>query len=157
MNRVLTAVNFLGVLILVGMSVVQWRTNGQIMQESDRLEQTRIGQAGKIADQDKAIKGFTSDLDDFRQRLAKSDASSLKDSESKLAASVTDRNQIAAQRDQLTTQHDRLKANLDKWTQAVSGDQAVLKQAGSKSSGCRTNAMTLSPSTTIWPANTTRR
>lgn len=129
MNRVLQYLNFLGVVTLAVLCAVQWRANLRLNQEADRLELTRQEQAAKIAEQEKTIKGYVADLDDFRVRLERSETA-LTETLAKLTAATTERDQLAAQRDQLLTQRDQLKATLDKWVAAVKQRDQTLKQAG---------------------------
>jgi len=128
MNRLLTLVNFLGVLALAGLCALQWRTNTALTQTADRLEQTRLEQSAKIAEQEKSLKSITADLDDTRQKLTKSE-SSLTDAQRKIVADATEKSQILAQRDQLTQQRDDLKTAVEKWTAAVSDRDHALNQA----------------------------
>ena len=128
MNRLLTFVNFLGVLTLAALSVQQWRANTALSQTADHLEQTRQEQSAKLADQEKSLKAANADLDDTRQKLEKSDAS-LTDANRKLVTAATEKSQLIAQRDQLTDQRDQLKTTVEKWTTAVSDRDQALKQA----------------------------
>src|SRR5271154_2025042 len=93
MSRLLQYVNFVGVVALAVLCFVQWKENSQVNKEAVDLEIKSQEQAGKIADQDKMLKGNAADLDDFRQRLSKSE-SALKDSELKLAAAIAEKNQL---------------------------------------------------------------
>jgi chromosome segregation ATPase len=127
MNTILNIINFLGVLVLVGLAAAQWKDNSRLNSELDRREQTGLEQVARLSEQDKAIRGYASDLDDARQKLAKSDAS-LKDTSSKLAAMTAERNKLEQQRDQLSTLRDQLNATLDQWKAAVTQRDAVIKQ-----------------------------
>lgn len=118
MNRILQVLNFIGILILVGLCTVQWKDNGRLNAQGEDLERTRDEQAAKIADQDKTIKGLNSDLDDVRGKLATSDAA-LKETQGKLTAALTERDHLTAQRDQLTADVNAYKANQEKWEAAV--------------------------------------
>lgn len=138
MNRILTAVNFLGVLAVAGLCIVQWQTNSQLNQDVQTLHNTEVQQSAKIDDQDKAIKQGMSDLDDLRQRLSASDTAT-KDTQAKLDAMTQQRDQAAAQRDQVTAERDQLKneqvqmkSALDKWSAAVSERDDVIKQAAQR-------------------------
>jgi len=129
MNRFLNGFNLLGVIALAALCAVQWRNNGRINLQLIDLEKTRIAQSTKIAEQEKAIKGYVADLDDFRERLTRSEAA-LDKMETKLNTTIKERNQLTAQRDQLVAERDELKTTLDKWVAAVAERDKVLKQAG---------------------------
>lgn len=129
MNRFIQIFNFLGILALATLCAIQWRTNRLLNLEGMRLEKTRLEQLAQIAERDRAIKGCTADLDEFRERLNLAE-SQLKELEGKLNVAIKERNQLAAQVTQLTAQRDQLKANLDKWIAAVAARDAVIKQSG---------------------------
>ena len=116
--------NFLGVLALAGLCCVQWQTNRRVNFAAIDLEKTRLTQLAKIEEQEKTIKGYTADLDDFRRRLQLSE-SALKESEDKF-------NALAIQRDQLLAERDQLKAALAKWAAAVAERDATIKQAAAQ-------------------------
>src|SRR5689334_3303526 len=121
MNRALQILNLLGVLALAGLCCVQWQANRQANLRAIELERTRLELSAKIEEQDKTIKGYVADLDDFRQRLTLSEAA-LKESQEKFAA-------LAAERDKLIAERDQLKTALDKWTAALAERDAALKRA----------------------------
>ena len=104
MNRSLQFLNFAGILALTVLCCFQWRTNRQLNLRAIDLEKTRLVQSAKIVEQDKTIKGYVADLDDFRKRLELAE-SALKEVEDKLSV--------------ITTERDQLKAALDKWIAAV--------------------------------------
>ena len=118
MNRALTIVNFIGVLALAGLCVVQWRANDRLGLRGDDLERTRQEQAARIVEQEKTLKGNAADLDDFRRKLEHAEADA-KDAQRKLALADARMKQMEADR-------DRNKAALEKWVAAVSQrDQAL--------------------------------
>ena len=49
MNRMLQWVNFLGVLVLAGLCVVQWKVNRRLNLETADLERVRIAQDAKVS------------------------------------------------------------------------------------------------------------
>jgi chromosome segregation ATPase len=114
MTRFFQYLNFIGVLALIGLCCIQWRTNRQLNLQAIDLEKTRLQQTAQIAEQDKTIKGYAEDLEDFRRRLELSE-SAFKEVEQKL--------------DAMTAERDRLKIELDKWIVAVAERDAALKQA----------------------------
>ena len=129
MNRFLGYFNLFGVFALTLLSAAQWRTNSRLNLEEIELEKTRLEQVAKIAEQDKAIKGCAADLEEFRGRLTKADAS-LHDTESRLAATAAERDQLSEDRTRLAEERGRLRANLDHWIAAVTERDKALKQAG---------------------------
>jgi chromosome segregation ATPase len=114
MNRILGIFNFLGIMVLIVLSAAQWQHNSRLENNVQRLDKTRIDQAAKIADQEKALKDDATDLEDLRQRLSLS--------ESELKSAIADRDRFAAEGKQL-------KIALDKWTNAVKERDAAIKQA----------------------------
>ena len=129
MNRLLQIINFVGVLALAGLCAYQWKDNGRLHEEMDRLDRTRQEQAAKIADQEKTIAGNVTDLETARDNLSKSEASA-KETQGKLSAEVAANKQLTTARDQLTTERDQLKAAISQWSAAVSQRDDALKQAG---------------------------
>lgn len=131
MSRVLICLNLLGVMALAVLCAVQWRINQRVNLEAIALDKTRLEHVAKISEQERAIQGYSADLEELRGRLTLSEAQQ-KQTEEKLLAMTHERNQLAAQRDQLIAQRDQLKATLDKWIAAVAERDAALKQAGAE-------------------------
>lgn len=121
MIRSLQYFNLFGVAALIALCIIQWRANRQVNLEITGLERTRLEQSAKLTEQEKTIKGYTADLDAFREQLASSDAA-LKDAQAKLSAMTGESGSIAAERDQL-------KANADAWKAAIADRDEKLKQA----------------------------
>jgi chromosome segregation ATPase len=118
MRTALTCLNFFGVLVLAVLLCVQWKTNSRLEAEDNHLEQLRVEQSAKIADQEITLKQDAADLDDFRQRLSIS--------ESSLKSAIVDRDRLA----QLV---DELKKALDQWKAAVAArDEAIQKIAAQR-------------------------
>lgn len=124
MSRLIQFINLIGVCALAVLCASQWQTNRQLNLDVLRLEKARQANESKIAEQEIAIRGYAADLDDFRDRLARSDAA-LKETNAKLSAT-------AEERDRLLGERDQLKAAIDKWAAAVSERDAALKRAGEK-------------------------
>jgi chromosome segregation ATPase len=122
MNRLMTYLNFVGVLVLTVLCMIQWQANSQFNAQLSRAKQTRLDQAAKLVEQEATLNQNATDLADVRQRLSLAGAD-LKDAQDKLAASEQQRNGLVAQRDQL-------KSTLDKWESAIADRDRVLKQAG---------------------------
>jgi septal ring factor EnvC (AmiA/AmiB activator) len=115
MNRFLQYLNFAGVLALAGLCALQWKENSRLNLAMNDLEMTRLRQSDQIAAQEKTIKGYTADLEDFRQRLTLAE-SQMKDLQRDL--------------DKRTAERAQLRATLDKWVAAVTERDAALKKAG---------------------------
>ncbi len=112
--------NLLGVLVLAALCAVQWQANRRLNLQVIDLERTRQQQVQKMTEQDRTIKGYASDLDEFRRRLEQSD-SALKEAETKVAT-------LGMERDQLLAERDRNKIVLEKWMAAVmERDEAIKK------------------------------
>lgn len=115
MNRFFSLFNFLGVITLCVLCSVQWQTDSRLENNVQQLDQTRIEQSAKIAEQDQTLKDDAADLDDLRQRLSLS--------ESELRKTISERDHFAAEGRQL-------KSALDNWIAAVKERDAAIKQAG---------------------------
>lgn len=115
MNRFFSIFNFLGVAALCVLCAAQWQTNSRLEDNVMRLDQTRIEQSTKIADQERTLKDDAADLDDLRLRLSMS--------ESELKTTLAEHDHFAAEARQL-------KASLDQWIAAVKERDAALKKAG---------------------------
>jgi chromosome segregation ATPase len=121
MNRLFTAFNFFGILVLCVLCCIQWQVNSRVNMRANSLDEIRQQQALKLEENDKTIKAYTSDLEDFRQRLSLSETQ-LKDLDEKLAHEIAERNQVAAER-------DALKIALTKWMAAVADRDKTINQA----------------------------
>jgi septal ring-binding cell division protein DamX len=122
MNRFMTGFNFLGIFLVAILCIVQWSANSRLSHDVDQLDQTRVEQEGKLADQDQALKQDAADLDEFRHRLSLSETD-LKQTIVKLTAATT-------QRDTLIVENKQIKSAMDQWIAAVNQRDAALKQAG---------------------------
>jgi chromosome segregation ATPase len=121
MNRLFAVFNLLGVMVLCVLCALQWQVNSRLNLQATSLEETRRQQAAKLEEDDRTIRVYTSDLDDFKQRLSLSETQ-LKDLDDKLSREVAERNQLAAER-------DNLKAALGKWMAAISERDKTINQA----------------------------
>ncbi|HZK79580.1 MAG TPA: hypothetical protein VFC46_00900 [Humisphaera sp.] len=113
--------NMAGVMALAVLCAVQWQVNRRVNLQAIDLEKIRQEQVQKIAEQDRTIKGYIADLEDFRHRLEQSDAA-LRDAENKIAT-------LGAERDAAVAAHDQLKATLEKWVAAVKERDETLNKA----------------------------
>lgn len=121
MNRFLTVFNLAGILLVFGISIVQWNVNRRLNLHSQALEATRRKQEARLNDQDKALKGCAADLDLFRDQLSRASEVAAGE-ESKRKAAEREAAQAAGERDQL-------QASVSKWAQAVEARDEQLRQA----------------------------
>ena len=124
MNRALSFLNLLGVLMLAGLCILQWRANRTLNLEVNRLEQTNQTQAARLEEQARDLRGLTADLERFRGQLGATTLSQ-KDAEEKLRAGE----HLAAQ---LAGEHDQLKAAVAQWTAAVAARDERLTEANTR-------------------------
>lgn len=124
MNRRLHWFNFLGVLALAALSVVQWRANRQLNLDLNAVEKDRQQQATRLDELTRQLKGGATDLDEFRAQLTRATAS-LKDTKAKLALAER-------QLTQLTNERAQLKTSVTNWAAAVAARDVQLKQAGAE-------------------------
>ncbi len=135
MNRTLAILNFVGILLLTGLCVLQWQANRRLNLSHIALEQQCDQQATKIAQQQTTIQGATADLNDFRVRLvAANDA--LVQGQTKLQSLTAQHQLVTAERDRLQaanhameTANQAMKTTLDKWIAAVAARDEALKNA----------------------------
>ena len=112
--------NMTGVMALAVLCAVQWQVNRRVNLQAIDLEKTRQEQVQKIAKQDRTIKGYMADLEDFRHRLEQSDAA-IRDAETKIATLGAARRGGCGR--------DQLKATLEKWVAAVKERDETLNKA----------------------------
>ena len=62
MNRSLQYVNLLGVMLLTGLCVFQWKTDQSLHFELRRLDRTRVEQSEKIVEQQQEMEGLSRDI-----------------------------------------------------------------------------------------------
>lgn len=123
MNR-LPYVNLLGVLALAALCVVQWQRDRRLNLDVSRLEQTRIDQAGQLAEQERALRNLQADLAQFKEQFTQSQAE-LGGTRQKLRAAERDARQLSTERDQL-------KTSTTQWAAAVADRDERLKEAGAQ-------------------------
>jgi len=124
MNRVLAALNLLGIVLLLGLCVFQWRANSALNLDVNRLEEIRLDQTAKIADQAGRLRGLAADLDRFRDQLGATTLD-LKKTRGRLRESE----RLAAQ---LANERDQLKEAVVQWTAAVAARDERLKEANDR-------------------------
>jgi 5-bromo-4-chloroindolyl phosphate hydrolysis protein len=124
MNRCIQILNFVGVLVLVGLCALQWTNNRTLNLETNRLEQIRQEQAARLAEQEKTIKGQGADLDTFRAQLEHTH-SALKAAERK--------NAVQEQKLQRFVQeNETLKTSVAEWSAAVHARDERLREANDR-------------------------
>jgi septal ring factor EnvC (AmiA/AmiB activator) len=136
--KILGYFNLLGVIALAVLCGFQWEANRRANLREVALDKIRQEQTQKIAEQDRTIKGYIADLDDFRHRLERTEAA-LKQIENQLATvsgerdrAAAARDQAVAERDQLLTEREKFKETLAKWMAAVGERDEALKKASSE-------------------------
>ncbi len=120
MNRSLQLVNFVGVVALAVLCVFQWRGNRELNLEVNSLLKHRMEHVKTIENQEKEIKGCRSDLESFRELLARTNVE-FKETEKKLHAAD-------ASVFQLTNERDQLRSSITNWAAAVSARDDQLKK-----------------------------
>lgn len=133
--KALAWINVLGVLCLAGLCARQWTMNRDLNLQVVSLDRTRQEQARKIDEQDRAIRGYLADLDDFRARVERLDKE-LKKTQDDLAAARVENDKTAAARDRAIAERDRwhadfnsLREALDKWVAAVKQRDKEIQKA----------------------------
>ena len=120
--RALHYFNFLGVLALAVLCVIQWRINRDLNLRTNLLEKDRISQNARIDEQTSQIKGQAADLDAFRENVRRASAE-LKSAESNVLVLRQESAQLGAERDQL-------KESVAGWSKAVAERDEQLKSLG---------------------------
>lgn len=124
MNRFLQWLNLVGVLVLAVLCVVQWRVNRRLNLELNAAETTRQQQAARMDDQEKRLRGGASDLDGFREQLARA-ATARAEAEARLTL-------VERAARQLTNERDQLKTSVTNWAAAVTARDEQLKKAAAE-------------------------
>ena len=121
MNRFLHWFNLIGVLVLVGVCVFQWRLNRQLNFEVNRLERQRFDQASQMEQAEAVSSGQASDLESLRVYLGRL-TGELKQARDQLTEAERNLRQLEAEREQL-------KTSVTNWTAAVSTRNERLEEA----------------------------
>jgi chromosome segregation ATPase len=117
MNRVMQWINFLGVLAVALLCVVQWSVNRRLNLETADLERKQIALNAKVDEQSKTIRDQAADLEEFRTRVQLSEQA-LADAETKLRA--------------LHAERDRLESSRSLYASAVTQRDTVIKKAAAE-------------------------
>lgn len=121
MNRVLTWLNLLGVLVLAVLCVVQWRANRQLSLDLIQVERHRLEQTAAAERLAEITAGQASDLADLRGHLARA-AQEGRDARDQLAL-------LERELDQSRAETDAVKSALTNWAAAVVARDERLQQA----------------------------
>jgi septal ring factor EnvC (AmiA/AmiB activator) len=114
-------VNLVGVLVLGGFCVAQWRVNRELNLETHRLERLRLDQQAQIEERDRSLQGYRADLDQFRDQLTQT-RRRLQETETSLAAARQNLELLGQERDQLRT-------SVTNWASAVAARDEQLATA----------------------------
>jgi chromosome segregation ATPase len=119
--------NLIGVFSVVALCVVQWQINRRLNLDLRQLEKTRLGHETRIAEQDRTMKGLSSDLESFRERFRRADTEA-KETGRKLDDSERRMNQLERERDQL-------RESVTHWAGAVTMRDEQIKEANGRIRG----------------------
>ncbi|HOX55943.1 MAG TPA: hypothetical protein P5205_03315 [Candidatus Paceibacterota bacterium] len=120
MNRFLRWFNFLGVLVLLGLCVVQWQANRRMQVELIRVDRAHREQESRLDQHLKTNEGQAQDLSRLQGHLSRL-TGELEQTASQLAAAERQASQYAAQCEQL-------KSSVTNWAAAVAARDAQLRQ-----------------------------
>ena len=120
----LQLINLFGVLALAALCVMQWRRDRQLNLEINRLEQTRLEQASRLAVEEQSKRGLDADLAQLKESFLKMQQN-LNEARAQLQAAEREALRTAAQRDEL-------KAGVTNWAGAVANRDELLKQANAR-------------------------
>lgn len=121
MSRRLAHFNLVGVVALAVLCGWQWRENRRVHLELSASLTARHALEAKAKEQEGTIRGVTSDLDGFRERLAAALAA-RKEAE-RLG------NALASTNSALVAERDQLRAAAGEWTRAVADRDRMLREA----------------------------
>ena len=117
-------INFLGVLMLSVLCVVQWQRDRQLNLQVNRLEKMRIDQEEKLSEQQKAAAGLASDLSRFKDQF--------KQAHTEATESRTALRKREQENAQLLRERDQLKASVTNWTAAVTTRDETLREVNER-------------------------
>jgi len=123
MNRFLQYFNLVGVCVLVGLCVVQWRENRRLNLQNRSVELARLDVQGRLAALENNLKRQQEDLNSYTARYTQS------------AAQLADRSkeavELRVQVKALEQQRELLQTAVSEWSQAVSTRDERLKEVQS--------------------------
>jgi len=122
--KALHVFNFIGVLALAALCVLQWRDNRALNHEVIRLEEARIASEQTLREQRLAITGLTEDRDEFRERFKAATVEAAKTRQD-----LQDREQ---QVEQLTAEREQLRESVTNWAAAVKQRDTLISNANER-------------------------
>jgi chromosome segregation ATPase len=111
MNRRLLYLNFLGVLALAVLCVLQWRQDSHLNLDLNHADQVCLDQSTVLNDQTNQLQGLHADLDQFK--------TSLMAEQKQLALTETRLHAAENTNDLLSAECDQLKVAVTNWMDAV--------------------------------------
>ena len=122
--RRLHVINFIGVLTLAGLCVLQWKQNRDLNLQFNQIQKINFDQTAQKRALESNLKGTTADLSELKTRIA----------DARKADGATQRklNQARAEVRQLSTERDQLRTSVTNWSAAVAARDERLKQANSE-------------------------
>ena len=124
MNRRLQSLNLCGVLVLAIVCVLQWRRDRALNLEVNRIETTRLEQQGKLAEQEKNLRGLTDDLTLYQEQLGRARVE-LSESQKKLQETERENQRLSSAGEQLTQ-------SVTNWANAVTERDKRLTEANGR-------------------------
>lgn len=136
MNRRLQVFNLIGVIALALVCVLQWRRDRALNLELNHSEKTRLEQQGKLAEQEKNLRGLSDDLALFKEQLTRAQ-SEAGDARKQLREAENKNESLASARDQL-------QESVTNWANAVTARDRLIAEANENISQLneRTRALT---------------
>lgn len=121
MNRFIPYLNFIGVLVLAGICVTQWRQNRTLNLEVNQMQRTHQQETQKIAEQEKSIRGLTTDLTVLKEQFGQS--------HSNLTATRASLHKLEGASRQSALERDQLKESVTNWAAAVTARDERIQTA----------------------------
>ena len=131
MNKLLQLFNFLGVIALTVLCVMQFRANSSLHQDIDILKKLRNDQIIRIESQEKAIKGRDADIEELRHQLSIAQAAN-DELTKRLAVIERDLTKAVAERDRLSAEIENWKNAVQLRDDAIKKQNDLLKEAGNR-------------------------
>lgn len=110
----LNSLNFLGVVVLAGLSAWQWTDNIKLHNECLSLKRIQREQSERLAEQKQTLDAQATDLRQLQE---------------KTTLLVDERDAAQGESERLTSENGQLTVNVDQWKQAVAGRDAQIEKA----------------------------
>jgi chromosome segregation ATPase len=131
MNKIVTYLNFLGILALALLCGNQWAVNSRLNADLAAMQNKADAQAAESAKQADTIKQNTADLDDLHERLTVAETQ-LHQNQTELTKVRAERDQAKAEQAQLLEQRQRFADAVTQRDQLIAQqNDAIRKQADS--------------------------